>query len=201
MKKKSTKTVPINWINSTERYILVPRVVRTRVVKKVKRLIKVKGACYFTLGVPLGLIDFIYRAVVQLRLRDRKFIFSRGAVKVKGGSSSNVVEVFELDWDLGTSIIIPRRRRYDTSLDFTIDGNVHTLRLMEIMVLSGLLRLTFPDKSEIWRSAMAASIIARGWKELERGEPPSVSRSDGAKDTSPSGRARVPVKRRRTRRP
>ncbi len=36
---------------------------RKRVVKKVKRLIKVKGECYFTLGVPLSLIDFIYRAV------------------------------------------------------------------------------------------------------------------------------------------
>lgn len=201
MKKITAKTVPINWIDKTERYILVPRIEKKRVVKKVKRLIKVKGSCYFTLGVPLGLIDFIYRAVVQLDLRSRKLIFSRGAVKVKGGPSSNVVEVFELDWDLGTSIIIPRRRRYDTTMDFTIDGKVHTLRLMEIMVLSGLLRLKFPGKSEIWRSAMAASIIARGWKELTKGEPPSVSRSDGAKDTCPSGRAGASVKRRRTRRP
>ena len=83
MKKMTAKTVPINWIDDTERYILVPRMERKRVVKKVKRLIKVKGACYFTLGVPLGLIDFIYRAVLQLRLKDRKFIFSRGAVKAQ----------------------------------------------------------------------------------------------------------------------
>jgi hypothetical protein len=179
MKKLNPKTVPINWIDDTERYILVPRLERKKVVKKVKRLIKVKGACYFTQGVPLRLIDFIYRAVLQLRLRDRKLIFSRGAVKVKNGPTSNIVEVLELDWDLGTSFIIPRKRRYDTALDFTIGGKNYTLRLMEIMVLSGLLRLTHTDKSEKWRSAMAASIIARGWGELAKGEPPSVCRSDG----------------------
>lgn len=78
------KTVPINWIGDTEKYILVPRLERKRVVKKVKRLIKVKGACYFTKGVPYKLIDFIYRAVVRLGLRDRKLIFSRGAVKAQG---------------------------------------------------------------------------------------------------------------------
>jgi len=59
MKKHSSKTVPINWIGDTEKYILVPRLERKRVVKKVKRLIKVKGGCYFTQGVPLNLIDFI----------------------------------------------------------------------------------------------------------------------------------------------
>jgi hypothetical protein len=178
-KKMSGKTVPINWIDETERYILVPRLERKRIVKKVKRLIKVKGACYFTQGVPLGLIDFIYRAVLQLRLRNRKIIFSRGAVKIKNRPTSNIVEVCELDWDLGTSFIIPLKRRYDTVLDFTIEGKKYALRLMEIMALSGLLRLIYPDKSEKWRSAMAASIIARGWGELPKGEPPSVCRSDG----------------------
>ncbi len=193
MKKRNSKTVSITWIDDTERYILVPQLERKRVVKKVKRLIRVKGACYFTQGVPLGLIDFIYRAVLKLGLRGRKLIFSRGAVKVNRNPTSNIVEVCELDWDLGTSFIIPMKRRYDTVLEFTIAGRNHTLRLMEIMVLSAMLRLKYPDKSEIWRSAMAASIIARGWAEIEKGEPPSVHRSDRAGDAGPSGRAGAPT--------
>jgi hypothetical protein len=178
MKKNSSKTVPINWIGDTEKYILVPRLERKRVVKKVKRLIKVKGGCYFTQGVPLNLIDFIYRAVIKLGLRDRKLIFSRGAVKIKGRPTSNVVEVFELDWDLGTSFIIPLKRNYNTRLNFNINGETHSLRIMEIMVLSGLLRLVHGDKSEKWRSAMAAAIIAGGWAELQRQGPPDVCRDD-----------------------
>ncbi|MBN1497852.1 MAG: hypothetical protein JXA07_13850 [Spirochaetes bacterium] len=179
MKRASSKTVPINWIDDTERYILVPRMERKRVVKKLKRLIRVKGGCYFTQGVPLGLIDFIYRAVLKLGLRDRKLIFSRGSVKLNKRPTSNIVEVLELDWDLGTSFIIPMKRRYDTEHHFIIDGTKYRLRLMEIMTLSALLRLKHAGKSELWRSAMAASIIARGWGEIARKEPPSVSRSDG----------------------
>ena len=156
------KTVPINWIGDTEKYILVPRLERKRVVKKVKRLIKVKGGCYFTQGVPYKLIDFIYRAVVRLGLRERKLIFSRGSVKVKGRPTSNIVDVYELDWDLGTSIIIPLKRRYDSIQNFTVDGRVYPVRLLEIMMLSGLLRLVHGDKSEKWRSAKAAAIITRG---------------------------------------
>ena len=122
MNRNASKTVPINWIGDTEKYILVPRMDKKRVVKKVKRLIKVKGGCYFTLGVPVKLIDFIYRAVMKLGLRDRKLIFSRGAVKIKGRPTGNVVEVCELDWDLGTSFIIPMKRNYSTKLNFNING-------------------------------------------------------------------------------
>jgi hypothetical protein len=174
MKKSRGKTVPINWIDDTEKYILVPRLERKKLVKKVKRLIKVKGNCYFTLGVPLGLIDFIYRAVVKLGLRDRRLIFSRGAVKVRREPTSNVVEVYELDWDLGTSFIIPRKRKYATMLTFSIDGREHPIRLMEIMVLSALLRLVFPDKSEKWRSTKAAGIIVKGWGEMDKPGLPAV---------------------------
>jgi hypothetical protein len=41
---------------------------------------------------------------------------------------------------------------------------------MEIMVLSGMLRLVHGNKSEKWRSSKAASIIALGWGELQRPE-------------------------------
>ncbi len=178
MKKSQTgKIVPINRVGKTEKYILVPRLERRRVVKKVKRLIKVKGECYFTLGVPVSLIDFIYRAVVKLGLRDRKLIFSRGSVKINRQPTSNVVEVHELDWDLGTSFIIPMKRRYATTLDFVIGGSRHTVRLMEIMVLSALLKLIHRDKSEKWRSAKAVSIIALGWGVLDGKNPPDISRA------------------------
>ncbi len=173
----NNKTVPINWIGDTEKYILVPRLERKRVVKKVKRLIKVKGACYFTQGVPYKLIDFIYRAVVRLGLKERKLIFSRGSVRVKGRPTSNSVDVYELDWDLGTSIIIPLKRRYDSIQNFTVAGRIYPVRLIEIMVLSGLLRLVCGDKSENWRSAKAAAIITRGWGEMEKVDPPPVSRT------------------------
>jgi len=174
----NNKTVPINWIGDTEKYILVPRLQRKRVVKKVKRLIKLKGACYFTKGVPYKLIDFIYRAVVRLGLKERKLIFSRGSVRVKGRPTSNIVDVYELDWDLGTSIIIPLKRRYDSIQNFTVAGRTYPVRLIEIMVLSGLLRLVHGDKSENWRSAKAAAIITRGWGEMAQDAPPPVSRSD-----------------------
>ncbi len=174
----SKKTVPINWIGDTEKYILVPRLERKRVVKKVKRLIKVKGACYFTQGVPYKLIDFIYRAVIKLGLRERKLIFSRGVVKARGRPTSNSVDVYELDWDLGTSIIIPLKRRYDSMQNFTVAGRTYPVRLIEIMVLSGLLRLVHGGKSENWRSAKAAAIITLGWGEMEKADPPPVSRAE-----------------------
>lgn len=176
-KKHPPKVVPINRVDKTEKYILVPRRVKSRVVKKLKRLIKVKGECYFTLGVPIALIDFIYRAVIKLGLRDRRLIFSRGVVKIRNQPTSNIVDVHELDWDLGTSFIIPMKRRYATSLDFIVDGKRHTVRLMEIMVLSALLKLVYREKSEKWRSAKAVSIIARGWASLDGKDPPPVCRA------------------------
>lgn len=179
MKKTGTaKVVPINRVDDTEKYILVPRLERKRVVKKVKRLVRVKGKCYFTLGVPVSLIDFIYRAVVKLGLRDRKLIFSRGSVKINGRPTANVVEVFELDWDLGTSIIIPMKRAYADTLEFNVNGAARRLRLMEIMVLSGLLKLVYKDKSEKWRSARAAAIMALGWEVLNKANQPEASREN-----------------------
>jgi hypothetical protein len=176
--KHTGKAVPINWINDTEKYILVPRMEKNQVVKKVKRLIKVKGSCYFTQGVSHALIDFIYRAVIKLGLRDRKLIFSRGSVKHERRPTRNSVEICELDWDLGTSIIIPLKRNYRSSARFMIEDREYTLRIMEIIVLSGLLKLIFRDKSTKWRTSMAASIIARGWGELEKEDPPKIYRPD-----------------------
>jgi hypothetical protein len=174
----TAKTVPINWFGDTERYIVVPRIERNKVVKKLKRLIKVKGACYFTQGVPYSLIDFIYRAVVKLGLKEHRLIFSRGSVKNGNRPTLNMVEVCELDWDLGTSIIIPQKRKYGSFAEFRVNGRKGTLRIMEIAVLSGLLRLTHRHKSEKWRSAKAVAIIALGWQELGDTGLPQIARAD-----------------------
>lgn len=178
MSKPTGKTVPINWIGDTEKYILVPRMQRKKVVKKVKRLVKVKGSCYFTQGVPHGLIDFVYRAVIRLGLRDRKLIFSRGSVRVRNRPTSNVIEVLELDWDLGTSFIIPLKRAYRSMVRFALGDATHSVRIIEIMILSALLGLVHRDKSEKWRSAKAVAILARGWGELQAGDPPPMRRAE-----------------------
>ncbi len=173
MKKRAEKTVPINWIDDTERYIVVPRMLRSRTVKKLKLLIKVKGNCYFTKGVPYGIIDFIYRAVIKLGLRERKLIFSRGSVKRKKDGGAGM-EICELDWDLGTSFIIPMRMRYDAMIDISIYGSRTKVRTMEIIVLAGLLGLVHPDRSFRWRSALAAAIVTHGWSEIKKKDPPRV---------------------------
>jgi len=176
--KLTAKTVPIDWVDETLKYILVPRPGKNRIVLKVKRLIKVKGNCYFAQGVSRTLIDFIYRAVIKLGIRDRKLIFSRGSVRRMNRQTSNIVEICELDWDLGTSIIIPLKRNCSSAAYFIINDKEYRLRIMEIIVLSGLLKLVYREKSEKWRSSLAASIIAQGWGELGKGNPVKIYRSD-----------------------
>ncbi|PKL39913.1 MAG: hypothetical protein CVV44_06740 [Spirochaetae bacterium HGW-Spirochaetae-1] len=170
------KITPINRVDKTEKYIVVPRLVRGKIKKTLKRLIKVRGYCYFTQGVALGIIDFIYRAVVKLGLGDRKLIFSRGSVRAAGKVTGSTVEILELDWDLGTSIIIPMKINYHHTCRVTIDSGDHRLKIMEIIVLSGLLKLKYPEKPVRWRNDAAAAIIALGWKTMETENLPSVYR-------------------------
>ena len=174
----TAKIVPINWIDETQQYILVPRRGKNRIVLKAKRLVRVKGSCYFTQGVSRTLIDFIYRAVTKLGLRDRKLVFSRGSVRGTNRQAVNAVEICELDWDLGTSIIIPLKRNCTSSACFIINDREYRLRIMEIIVLSGLMRLVYREKSETWRLSLAASILALGWGELEKKNPPKIYRPD-----------------------
>lgn len=177
------KTVPLDWVDKTERYILVPRIERKRVVKKLKRLVKVKGNCYFTAGVPIRLIDTIYRATVKLGLRDRKLIISRGSVRVRGIPASNMIEVCELDWDLGTSLIIPQRQKYRAFINLIVGRTKHSVRMMELMILTCLISLVYPDKTDSWCAALSAAIIVRGWSALGK-EPPRVRRASSRKPPS-----------------
>ncbi len=165
--KKEQPVIPINWIDDAERFIVVPRIEKGRIIKKIKPLRKVKGNCYFTRGVAYNLIDFIYRAIRQLELTDRKLIISRGSVKKNGRNVWNAVAVHELEWDLGTSIIIPQRLRHDKMVTVEVEGEDHVVRLMELILLNTLLRLRYKDKPASWYDSTASLILANGWKSLQ----------------------------------
>jgi hypothetical protein len=166
--------IPLNWIDESERWVLVPSYTSRGIRRRLKGLIKVKNNCYFTSGVAHQLIDFVYRAVVQLGLRDKKLIFSRGSVRRNNRPVINAVDICELDWDVGMSLIIPRTLNYKREIGLLVDNEEYQLRLMEILVLQGLLRIAYPEKGRRWHSAMAASIIAKGWGRLEGDNPAEV---------------------------
>jgi len=162
--KNNNSIVPINWIDETEKFIVVPRIEKGRIVKKVKPLRKVKGNCYFTRGVSYDLIDFIYRAVRMLNLHDRKLIISRGSVKKNGKNVYNAVAVYELEWDLGTSIIIPQRLKHDKMVTVEVEGIDYPARLMELITLTALLHLACTGKTNSWYNSYSAKILVHGWK-------------------------------------
>jgi len=172
----SKKILQLNRIDETEHYVLVPSHVPEKIKCRVKEVSKVRGNCYFVKGVAHDLFDFIYRAIIKLNLKERKLIFSRGAVKSKGRSVSNRVDIYELDWDVGTSILIPRKLNYKNKIILLINGREAELRVMEIVVLAGLMQLSCKTKSPKWCRDMAATVLTLGWKELENSIPAAVKR-------------------------
>jgi hypothetical protein len=178
MKKsiRHEKIVPINWIDDEERWILVPSNAPHPRRKRTKEIVHVKGNCSFAAGVPKSIIDFIYRSVRKLGLTDRSLIFSRATVRSSSGLILKEVSICELDWGVGTLITIPRALRYkDMSTVHTAEGT-YTVRLMELSVLSGLLRLALPGRSHRSYADMAARVIVQGWGELNE----TRNRSGGA---------------------
>jgi hypothetical protein len=119
--------------------------------------------------------DFLYRAVTKLHLRESKLLVSRGSVRRNGRTVLSAVDIHELEWDMGTCIIIPTRLNYGSHLTLLIEGEAHEVRIMEMIALSGLLKIADPVKSERWRASMAVSIITRGWDCLSR-EPLEIRR-------------------------
>jgi hypothetical protein len=162
------KIVHINRINKASKAAIVPGYNKKKKIKKLKELSKTKGNCQFTSNIAHGLIDFIYRAVIQLKIKDKKLIFSRGAVKINGISTLHATAIHELDWDVGTSIRIPYKLNYNNTIKVNIDDIDYKLRLMEVIVLSALLHLAYPAKNVKWRSDMSVLIIAKGWQQLEK---------------------------------
>ena len=105
---------------------------------------------------------------MQLNLKDKKLIFSRGAVKINNKSVFHATAIRELDWDTGISIKIPHRLKYNNKIIIIFDNKEYHLRLMEIIVLSALLHIAFPRKASKWCTDSAILIIAGGWKEFDK---------------------------------
>ena len=176
MKKPEDKIVPINRIDKSERCALVPGFNNKKQVRRLKELSRSRGNCYFAAGVPKGLIDFIYRCVTKLDLREKDLIFSRGQLKKNGVPVFNAVAICELDWDCGISVKIPRMLRYNKNITLTIEEEDHDLRLMELIVLRGLLQIAYPGKKSSWYPDMAALVLAKGWPAFDINKHPIVSR-------------------------
>jgi hypothetical protein len=160
------KIVPINWIDDEERWILVPSNAPHPRRKRTKEIVYVKGNCSFATGVPKSIIDFVYRSVRKLRLTERPLIFSRATVRNSSGLLLKGVSICELDWGVGTLVTIPRALRYRDMITVHAADNTYTVRLMELAVLSGLLRLALPGKSSGSYQELAARVIARGWGQV-----------------------------------
>ena len=161
------KIVPINWVDDEERWILVPPTATHARKKRTKEIVYVKGNCSFAVGVPRSIIDFIYRAVRQLNLTDRPLIFSRGTLRTSSGLLLRGVSIRELDWGVGTLITIPRVLKYRDRKTLSLGSETCEVRLMELVVLSGLLRLASPGTSSPSCAGLAARILVRGWGHLD----------------------------------
>ena len=163
------KIIPINWVDKIDRWIVVPGTIKEQHRRRTKEIIYSKNKCYFAAGVPKSIIDFIYRAVKQLKLTDKSLIFSRGTVRTAKTLVKNAVSIRELDWGVGTLITIPRILKYREEITLQIENSEYSLRLMELTVLHGLLRIAYPGKDTKFTFNMAAHILARGWSQLNGG--------------------------------
>lgn len=175
MKTPHDKIVPLNRVDKSEKFALVPGYEHKKRTRRIKELGRKKGNCNFTSGIPKGLIDFIYRSVIKLKLTDKKLIISRGQVKMNDLPVFNAVAVRELDWDCGISIRIPRLLRYNTTISLNIDGEEFTLRLMELIVLRALIQISLPAGNSSWYADMAALVLAKGWPQFDINKSPEVT--------------------------
>jgi hypothetical protein len=158
--------IPINKINKSDDYALVPGYHHKKKVRKLKEFKRSKGKCIFTNGISKSLMDFIYRAVLQLKLKEKRLIFSRGAVKINDESVLYAAGIRELDWDAGISIRIPQKLNQNKRIKLNIDDKEYELNLQEIVVLSALLKIAYPPKSPKWYTDTAIMVIVKGWKYL-----------------------------------
>lgn len=163
---KPDNIIPINKIDSTLRYIVVPRKIKGKIQKVVKPLKKVKGNCYFTCNMPHALINFVYRSVKKLELTNSKLIFSRGTVRINNRIVHNAVSSTILDWDLGISFIIPLKLRYNIFVTIEVAGRDYTVRLMELAILIALMAHAYPSQPRKKHVENAQKVLALGWKSI-----------------------------------
>jgi hypothetical protein len=174
--KSESKIIPLNWIDDTERWIVIPGTIKEGRRRRIKELFLRKNNCFFARGVPRSIIDFTYRSVKKLGLTEKTIFFTRGTVRIKKGVVRNSVMVRELDWDVGTLITIPAKMRYRERLILEIQNERSDLRLMEVALLHGLLQIACPKKSSAFYSNMAALVIIRGWSQFKETELPEIRR-------------------------
>ena len=161
------KIVPINWVDDAERWVLVPGHTGRGMMRRTKEIRFVKGRCHFSYDVPKSIIDFTYRAVKKLGLYEQTLVFSRGTVRNSRGIVKNTVSIHELAWGVGTLITIPCVLKYGEQVQIPIDGVLYRFRLMELVVLHGLLRIAYPRKKAAFYTEMPARILAVGWSVLD----------------------------------
>ena len=164
---RELKIVPINWVDDAERWVLVPGHAGRGKVRRTKEIRFVKARCHFSYDVPKSIIDFTYRAVRKLGLSERTLIISRGTVRNSRGIVKNAASIQELAWGVGTLVTIPRVLKYGEKVQIPIDGVLHSFRLMELVVLHGLLRIAYPRKKAAFYTKMPARILAEGWSVLD----------------------------------
>ncbi len=167
---RDSKIVPIDWIDEIERWIIVPGTIKESYRRRIKEISFSKNKCYFAAGVPKSIIDFIYRSVKQLNLTNRTLIFSRGTVRSSKGLIKHAVSIHQLDWGVGTLITIPRILGYREEINVSINNMKYSLRLMELVVLHGLLQIAYPKKNKKFYSCKATLILAKGWSQLDVGK-------------------------------
>ncbi|MDY6934941.1 MAG: hypothetical protein SVZ03_12075 [Spirochaetota bacterium] len=172
--KISSKIVPINWVDNSERWILAPGTKNELRRSRIKEVPLCKNNCYFTIDVPKGIIDFIYRSVKQLNLGNRTLIFTKGTVRKSKKLVKNAVSLYELDWGVGTLITIPRILKYREQIILCIEDIEYSIRLMELIVLHGLLQLSYPRKNANYYSVKSALILTKGWSQLNTKEFPDI---------------------------
>lgn len=171
--------VSIDWREKCDHWGLIPAGRETNGAKRRFRAFTIrKGNCAFTRDVPRGMIEFIYRATVRLVLRKNSLAFMRGTVRRGGITLSAAVSVRELEWGMGSAVVIPRALRFSEHITLTVDGKRADVRVMELIVLKALLHLARPGRKPDWYAALAASVMVCGWKSLERTDMPRVERID-----------------------
>jgi hypothetical protein len=168
MKKRpgtAVNVIPINACKNTENWVMVPVHLSDRRVRfGMAEIRKKRGNCVFARGVPVRLADFIYRAVVKLGLREKKVIVARGTIKRGNRTMRTACAVRQLEWDLGTAVIIPRTLTLASTVKVRSGGEEHTLKWIEFIALQGLLELARPGKRSHWYASAAALILVKGWK-------------------------------------
>jgi len=90
---------------------------------------------------------------------------------------------------MGSAVVIPRTLRFREHITLAVDGKHAAVRVMELIVLNALLHLARPGRKPDWYAAFAASVIACGWKSLERTDIPRVERIDDHPAGKPSAQS------------